>query len=182
MSLNDELPFSKKKQLRDKLSTARMTAREILAGHAKVARLKRIAKQTASLTYGIERSNTSRSMQGWIEIGEKRFHMRSAWERNFARYLQWIKDNGEIKEWDYEPKRFDFPIKRGSNSFLPDFLVTENDGSRVWYEIKGYMAGKDRTKMKRFLDYYPEERLVIIDKDQYRSIARDCRKLINGWE
>ncbi len=123
----------------------------------------------------------NRSEHAWIEIGGKTFYMHSKWERNYARYLQWLKRNGQIAEWDYEPRTFDFPEAHGNNSYLPDFLVTENDGRRYYVEIKGYMTRGSKVKMKRFRKYFPEETLVLVDADQYRKLARDLKRL-PGWE
>lgn len=179
---DDGMAFSKAKQLRGGLSQATDYAKEQIAGAAKLAKLKKLAKQTEGVTMGVEKSDNHVSMKGWLEIGGQRYYMKSRWERNMARYYQFLKDNKQIREWEYEPRRFDFPIKRGSNSYLPDFKLTDNAGNTSWVEIKGYMAQKDRTKMKRFLKYYPEEKLVLIDADQYKAIAKEVKNLIKGWE
>lgn len=181
--MSDDLMFSKAKQLRDGLSTATDYAAAQIEASAKLAKMKKLAKQTAGVTLGTVKSDNHVSMKGWIEFpGGKRFYSRSSWERNYARYLQWLKDNKQIKDWDYEPERFDFPIKRGSNSYLPDFKIINNDDSHEWHEIKGYMSQKDRTKMKRFMKFYAKEKLVLIDKDAYREIAKQVKNLIPGWE
>lgn len=53
--------------------------------------------------------------QGWREVGGKRCYFRSKWEANYARYLQWMKDQGKIAEWEHEPETFWFEaIKRGT--------------------------------------------------------------------
>ena len=54
---------------------------------------------------------------GWREIAGRRIYFRSRWEANYARYLQWLKDRGEIVDWEYEPETFWFEkIKRGVRS------------------------------------------------------------------
>lgn len=174
--------YSKEQQLRGPLSQATDYAKEQIGAAAKIAKLKRLAKQTEGVTMGAERSDNHVSMKAWIEFPGRRYYMRSSWERNYARYLQWLQDNKQIRQWAYEPKRFDFPIKRGTNSYLPDFWVEDNQGNHSWHEIKGYMAQKDRTKMKRFLKYYPDEKLVLIDSAQYRAIAKEVKNLVKGWE
>ena len=179
---DDGLAFSKAKQLRDGLSFARDSARAMINASLRRDKLKKLARQTEGLTYGVERSNNYVSMKGWIEFPGRRYYMRSSWERNICRYLVWLMDNGEIKNFGYETKRFDFPIKRGNNSYLPDFEVINKVGKLEWWEVKGYCAQKDRTKMKRFLKYFPNEKLIVIDADQYKAIARECKKLIKGWE
>jgi Protein of unknown function (DUF1064) len=107
---------------------------------------------------------------------------RSAWEANYARYLNWLISQGEIKAWEFEPKTFIFDgVTRGVISYLPDFKVINNDGSHEWHEVKGWMTSKDRTKLNRMAKFYPHEKLVLIDKDVYRSISK-WKGMIDGWE
>jgi hypothetical protein len=110
-------------------------------------------------------------------------YYRSSWEANYARYLAWLKRKKQIKDWGYEVKTFWFDdIKRGVRSYLPDFEVTENDGSVSYHEVKGYMDAKSKTKIKRMRIYYPDVKLIIIDEKQYKLIADKVSKLIECWE
>jgi hypothetical protein len=119
----------------------------------------------------------------WREIGGKRKYFRSRWEANYARYLQWLKENGEIKEWEHEPETFWFDgIKRGCVSYLPDFRVTENDNSISYHEVKGWMDDRSKTKIARMAKYHPSIMLIVICAKQYRAIARRISALIDGWE
>ena len=77
--------------------------------------------------------------------------VRSGWEANFIRWL-----NYQDIEWKYEPCRFYFPIKRGTRSYIPDLYLPGYDGGK-FVEIKGALAQNDRTKIRRFKKYYPEE-------------------------
>lgn len=77
-----------------------------------------------------------------------------------------MKEKGLINDWEHEPKTFWFEtIKRGVRSYLPDFKVHNPDGTHYWIEVKGYMDQRSRTKIKRFAKYYPDERLVVYDKE-----------------
>ena len=108
--------------------------------------------------------------QGWKEIDGRKIYFRSDWEFQFAVYLQGLKAAGGIKDWEHEPKTFWFDaIKRGTRSYLPDFKVTNHDGSWHWVEVKGYMDAKSLTKIKRFRKYYPEEALYIIDQKWFQK-------------
>lgn len=109
-------------------------------------------------------------------------YVRSAWEANYARYLNWRLSHGDIRSWEYEPRTFDFPVKRGNRSYTPDFLVVLPDGSTEWHEVKGWMDDNSRVRLDRFSRYFPDETLVLIDEPVYRSIARDASSLIDGWE
>lgn len=119
----------------------------------------------------------------WREFGGKRHYYRSRWEANYARYLEWLKLNGHIKEWEHEPEIFWFEgVKRGTVSYLPDFRVTENNGSIVYHEVKGWMDARSKTKIKRMAKYYPDVKLVVIEKKQYEAIKKSVSGLIEGWE
>lgn len=119
---------------------------------------------------------------GWIEFGDRKFFMRSSWERNVARYLEFLKRNGDIKDWDYECQTFEFQNRHGTTRYLPDFKVYTNDGLHYWVEVKGHMTQKDRTKLKRMKRDHPAETVELWDAEFYRSLAKSCQGLIPEWE
>jgi hypothetical protein len=120
---------------------------------------------------------------GWREIGGQRKFYRSRWEANYARYLQWLKERGEIRDWQHEPETFWFhEIKRGSRTYLPDFRVWENNGISMLHEVKGWMDSRSKTKLKRMAKYYPEHKIILIDAPQYKAIRLKMMRLIAGWE
>lgn len=109
--------------------------------------------------------------------------VRSSWEANYARYLNWLKARGDIKEWAFEPKTFEFDkIKKGTRFYTPDFLITENDGTQVFHEVKGYMDPKSITKLKRMAKYHPTVKLVVIDRKAYVELKNKMSALIPNWE
>lgn len=104
-------------------------------------------------------------------------YFRSSWEANIARYYNFI----GVK-WEFEPKTFVFKdIKRGSVSYTPDFYLPEEDR---WIEVKGWMDGKSKTKLKRFKNQYPEEykKLTLITEKEYKEIERKMAPFIKNWE
>ena len=123
-------------------------------------------------------------------------YFRSAWEANYARYLNYFK-----VKWEYEPKTFMFEkIKKGTRSYTPDFYLPDEDR---WVEIKGYFSAKDKTKIKRFKKYYPaefEKLTLVIEKkfsgkqsvvaaelgikniESYNDIKNIVSGLIENWE
>lgn len=120
---------------------------------------------------------------GWRDVAGRRIYFRSQWEVNYAHYLQWLKDLKQIKEWEFEAETFWFEgIKRGVMSYLPDFRVTENNGQVVYHEIKGWMDDRSKTKIKRMAKYHPTVKLIVIDKQTYRALARQVRNVVPGWE
>lgn len=121
--------------------------------------------------------------QGWREIGGKKKYFRSLWEANYARYLEFLKQHNEIKEWEHEPDTFWFRnIKRGCRSYLPDFKITNNNGSIEYHEVKGWYDNRSKTKIKRMAKYYPEVKLIVIFGKQYQSIAKQMKNIIKDWE
>ena len=90
-------------------------------------------------------------------------YFRSKMEANVARYYNYIKIN-----WFYEPREYKFEkIKRGTKYYKPDFYLAAP--LRLFVEVKGYFRPIDKTKLRRFKKYYPEEfaKLKFIIPDKY---------------
>lgn len=120
---------------------------------------------------------------GWRDVGGKRIFFRSRWEANYGRYLQWLKEMGNIAEWEHEPKVFWFlEIKRGTRSYLPDFRITENDGTQAFHEVKGWMDPRSKTKIKRMGKYYPDIKLIVIGGKSYKALEKMVSRMIADWE
>lgn len=120
---------------------------------------------------------------GWREIGETRKYYRSRWEANYARYLEWLRLRGEIRDWRHEPETFWFDgIKRGVRSYLPDFRVWNNDETTALHEVKGWMDTRSKTTLRRMAKYHPGETIIVIREKQYNEIARKIGPMIVGWE
>lgn len=110
-------------------------------------------------------------------------YFRSLWEANWARYLRWMKERNEIKDWQYEAQTFQFEgIKRGSRFYTPDFKVTKNDGAIEFLELKGYMDQASATKLKRMAKYFPEVKIVLIQRREYDEVKKGLCKIIPNWE
>ena len=110
-------------------------------------------------------------------------YVRSSWEANVARYLNFLIKQKTIFKWEYEPDTFWFEnIKRGTRSYTPDFKIwdTEN-GDPYYWEVKGYMDAKSKTKLKRMAKYHPDVKVVVIGKDEYNDIKKN-KALIKNWE
>jgi hypothetical protein len=111
-------------------------------------------------------------------------------ESNWARYLEFQRQQGLIFKWEYEPLTlwFDQPrgtgqgIRRGVVSYKPDFRLTQNDGSILYQEVKGYMTSENRTALKRLKIYYPEITIEVIDTKRYNRVARQVGAIIKNWE
>lgn len=131
---------------------------------------------------GLSRPKWTHVKQGKRADLDNRY-FRSAWEANYARYLNFLIVAGEIKEWEYEAVRFEFEgIKRGTRSYTPDFKVTNLDDSVQFHEVKGWMTQVGKTKLKRMAKYHPDVKVIVIGKDEYYAIAKECKNLIPNWE
>lgn len=118
----------------------------------------------------------------WHTIGGQRSYYRSKWESNYARYLEWLKQQGQIKHWEHEAETFWFEkIKRGTRSYLPDFRVTENSGLYVYHEVKGWMTARSKTAIDRMKRYYPDVRLIVVDGRSYTILKGQMGKIC-GFE
>ena len=125
--------------------------------------------------------NTKAKSGRRCDLGD--IYFRSSWEANWARYLNFLIKHGEIKSWEFEPKTFWFEkIKRGVRSYCPDFMITRNDGTQFFQEVKGYMDARSATKLKRMKKYHPEWEVELIDKVRYGAIKRQLSKILSGWE
>lgn len=115
------------------------------------------------------------------DLGDRFF--RSAWEANYARYLNLLVAQKQIREWDYECQTFQFEkIKRGTRCYTPDFKVTFNDGHHEWHEVKGWMDDKSRVRLDRMALYYPSEVVKIIGADWFKSANRGIAHVLPLWE
>ena len=119
---------------------------------------------------------------GWRVIGGRRKFYRSRWEANYARFLEFLRLNGEIKKWEHEPETFWFEkIKRGRRSYTPDFRVTYNDDTIIFHEVKGWMDPASKTKLKRMRIYHPEITIRIINEKWFKA-NRNLSGVVKEWE
>jgi hypothetical protein len=136
---------------------------------------------TAGPTFLLSENAYSRARGGKRADLDDRY-FRSMWEANYARYLRWLKEQGQIASWEYEPQTFVFHgVTRGVLTYTPDFRVTENGGSIAYHEVKGWMDPKSKAKLARMAKFYPAERIIVIGPAEYRAVAK-WSGMIDGWE
>lgn len=127
-------------------------------------------------------SNYDNIQRGSYFCSKGEVFFRSKWEANYALYLDFLLEQGEIKSWEYETEKFVFEeIKFGTRSYTPDFPVTLNDGSREYHETKGYMTSKSRTQLKRMAKYYPDVKINLIEKKQYSEMLKNFKGIIKFY-
>ncbi|WP_297846265.1 hypothetical protein [Pseudomonas sp.] len=108
--------------------------------------------------------------------------VRSSWEANYARYLNWLKSRKEILEWKYEPVTFEFPVKKGTRFYTPDFEVHNPDGRVEYHEVKGWNHPKGKTALARMAKYHPSIPIIMIDKPVYMQLRKEMGRIIPNWE
>ena len=129
----------------------------------------------------LNRSHTGHRSGKRLDLNNQYF--RSSWEANYARYLNLLQDNKQIKKWEFEPDTFWFhDIKRGTRTYTPDFKIFNINNTTEYHEVKGYMDAKSRTKLNRMAKYYPQIKVVIISKKEYQEIHKKTGRLIPNWE
>lgn len=142
--------------------------------------------KTKVMKYGRVGNQTGRGSwrAGWREIGGQKIYARSRWEANYARFLEFLKERGEIANWEHEPETFWFEaIKRGCRSYLPDFRVTQKTGEIEYHEVKGWMDSRSKTKIKRMKKYHPSVKLILIQAKWFNDAERKkLSAVIPGWE
>ncbi len=108
--------------------------------------------------------------------------VRSSWEANICRVLNFMKATGEVYSWRYEPREFGFPVKRGTRFYRPDFAVVYSEGADpVYWEVKGLLDSKSVTALTRMGRYFPEVTVLLVDKKKYKEFTSDYGHL-PFWE
>ena len=123
----------------------------------------------------------SRSLVKEVTVGGRTFTIKSSWEYDIALYLDYLKRNGLIDDWNYEPRKFVFKYNTlGVRTYKPDFSVIRGD--RVYYlEVKGWPDKKYEIKRELMRKEYPDIKLIYVMKDQYFAIERKHASELIGW-
>lgn len=130
------------------------------------------AKNTSKSPY----SHVKRPIGKYTINGEERIiHFRSKWEFVVAEFLEHQKKTGQIKFWDYEPKKFHFtqsdsPKANHKAAYLPDFYVEEKTGSHYWIEVKGHLSKRAAAQLNRMAKEYPEEEVRVWKSQEVRKL------------
>jgi len=111
-------------------------------------------------------------------IGGKTYKFRSTLERNWAAYLQFLKESDLIYDWRYEQTRFEFHDETiGAKVWLVDFDILNTDWTLEYHETKGWLQGKDVTKFKRVAKYRPEVKITLIMSGKAKKDANRLRQI-----
>lgn len=113
-------------------------------------------------------------------VAGKEMYFRSKWEANYALYLEFLKQQKAIKDWHYESKIFEFPVKHGTTRYMPDFQVEEKDGSLRYVEVKGYLTSKAKTQIRRMAKYFPNVKLDLVKSEEIKALSK-YKKLLKFY-
>lgn len=127
------------------------------------------------------RKHSSKKGKRHIE-SKGEIYLRSKWEANYARYLDYLLSEGRISQWEYEVDEFQFPVKRGNRFYKPDFKVWNNEGEFFYVEVKGYLDNDSKVKLKRMAQYFPDIIIRVVQGDEMKKIHSLYRKHIPEWE
>lgn len=133
-----------------------------------------------------------------IDLADGNYYM-SGWERDFARFLTYLKDLNIVEGWEYEPQRFNFIGYYNSNPlfYIPDFVVKfsasklttslepllpdVSPGTLMYVEVKGQETGRDRNKWKRFRKV-TGNKLNVVKRNEMKFIQDRFSDLMPNWE
>ena len=96
-------------------------------------------------------------------INGKTCNFRSKGEFQIAKYLQFLKDFYQIKDWAYEQTKFCFPSEQDPvKTWLVDFDVINNDGTFYYIEFKGHVEPDTKRKLILLAKYKPEVQVDMV--------------------
>lgn len=81
------------------------------------------------------RAYGTNNKKGWYtstKTGQQCF-FKSSWEEAIMKHLDACP---EVERWDYESVRIPYTYDNHKRWYVPDFIVTFNDGTRDMYEVK----------------------------------------------
>lgn len=114
------------------------------------------------------------------DLGRTKF--RSSYEANYARFLNREMELGRVESWSYEPDVFRFHgYDEGPHDYTPDFGVRYTGGAFEYHEIKGFMNGRSKKRLRRMKQQYPDVRIRLVDEDWFNR-AKSSHDGIDHWE
>ena len=99
------------------------------------------------------------------EDGSKTYYMRSSWELDYARFLDYTR-----LKWEYECATFPLSVDGERTSYTPDFYLPD---SNEYVEVKGYYSDKNKKKMQVFFDTYADTYVRMIFESEMKEVWKD---------
>ena len=102
----------------------------------------------------------------------------SSWEANIIRIFDYLKIDYKYESDSFNLDKNECNYEYVSFSYVPDFVF--NDGTLI--EVKGNLDYRSLQNMKRFKELYPNENIIVIDRDIYYLLEKKYSSLISNWE
>jgi hypothetical protein len=84
---------------------------------------------------------------------------RNKLEAKFGRYLDYIKQRGDIKDYRFESVKFRLAKRTW---FTPDYYAIRSDDAHLVFEVKGHWEDDARVKIKVAAEMYPHLRWAAV--------------------
>ncbi len=108
-------------------------------------------------------------------IGGKSYKFRSKLERNWAAYLQFLKESGEICDWRFEQTKFTFPDE--TRAFHAHYKINRRAGLRLTESFVKAIAATSNDATNRALEKNPE---AIRQWEETVDLQEAYNKMIGG--
>lgn len=102
----------------------------------------------------------------------------SSWEANIIRLFDYLKIDYKYESDSFNLDKNECNYEYVSFSYVPDFVLS--DGTLI--EVKGNLDYRSLQNMKRFKELYPNENIIVIDRDIYYLLEKKYSSLISNWE
>lgn len=91
-------------------------------------------------------------------VGGKDCKFDSDGEHKLADYLQLLKEQGYIKDWERESHSFILM----DTSWKIDFTIRNNDDSFEYYEYKGAVEPRTRKLINQTMEFHPQAQITMV--------------------
>ena len=110
----------------------------------------------------------------------------SNYEYDYALYLDYLYDSGQIAGWVRNTTKFGFSEEvevrgRRQQAYRPDFIVFFKNGTYEIHEVKGWMNERSKTVLSQFAKDYAGFKVVVIGKDEMLSLQNQFKDKLWGW-
>lgn len=102
-------------------------------------------------------------------------NLKSSWEANFARVLNYLGIN-----WEYEKEHYLIEGKNEDDNIIytPDFFLNNN----IIVETKGFWDNESRKKVNAFKESNKDHKFYLIDGDMFITLEKLYKRYIEHWE
>lgn len=103
--------------------------------------------------------------------------VRNPLEVRILKELNHLKRGTKWKNLSYEDEYLPYITE---HSYIPDFILTRSDGTKLYIEVKGWLRKDDQKKLIAVKKYNPDIDIrIVFDKDNKLSARHKMR--YSGW-